>query len=66
MTKHAPARTPKPPDTLKGQDSPLLTCMKVSYATQREADALKGRSYECRMCGKWHKTSQPRPKRGHP
>ena len=41
-----------------------LSCLKIAYPSEREADAARkgwrtGASYLCRLCAKWHTTRNP-------
>jgi len=42
-----------------------LSCLKVAYANEAEADAARvgwkqGASYKCKLCGAWHTTRNPK------
>ena len=73
MAKRYPTPKIMPPAEIRGPVSDPLSCVKVSYTTEREAlDFLRRRRlagvqepYRCSFCHRWHLTSNLQYKPQH-
>lgn len=58
MSKHAPKPVTMPLLEIRGAESSIITCNKVSYGSGASANMAQPhqRAYFCALCGAWHTT----------